>query len=767
MPIGKEVTIDQIELNYDFKKALEKSRKYKSVFPGYQNLKNMLETILKVDNDKHLYLSSNKGSKVEGFLIELLKDKKCIMYDWAYVYNFTQPNNPTLIQLDKGQGNLFKLQVEESVLSALEACKIRFTSKEIKEVERAIKDEALQAVDSELAKMKHEANQIGFSTHISDKGIFFIPIINGKKISESEYDNLSVTEQEEIIRDLNIMEKKSIAVMKRVKKMKRESKSKIKSIKERMIGEIIEENFEPIIKADWCNDSIKEYVYHLKKDLEKQLKKIFLEMDRNEIEQFSELIDLEKIEKENKYKYLVNFLEHQDKHPFPVIYGSKVTYYDLFGKIEYINDSGVFTTDFTHIKEGLFHIANGGYIILDINDLIGSKMIWDKLKKCLTEKSIEFDPIREQLGALPVKTIIPEKAPLNIKVILLGEESIYHTLTEIDPEFKEIFAYHLMIPDLVDVNEDSIASYLAYLNQKEITDSAKKRIVEYAIRITGNRGKLTTKLSDIDKLIELSRVFADEEGASAINPIHIKNGEVELRKHNQPYYQIIDEMISSNQLLVDVEGEKIGQINGLSVSRYIDFHFAYPIRITANAYAGDQGIFCIEKENKMCGRIFGKSVNVINSYINHLLSKGKPLAINCALCFEQVYGDIEGDSASCASVIAILSALSNISINQSISVTGSIDQFGNVQPIGAVSHKIEGFYNICKLKGLTTKQGVIIPEKNLKDVILSNEITKMVEKNKFHIYLINHIEEAIPLLMGVSLNRVKKNAHQYINQMQA
>lgn len=767
MPIGKKVTIDQIKLDYDYNNAMEKSYKLKTRFPGYKNLQKMLENVLKLDNNQHLYISSNKGSRLEYFLLDVLKDKEYNAYDWAYVYNFNQPDNPTLIQVEKGQGDLFKDKVEKCVIATLESCKKCFSSKEIKEVEKAIKEQVVKTVDDELAKMKSEANEIGFSTHISEKGIFFIPIINGKKISEADYDNLDLKEQEDIIRDLNIMEKKSIAVMKRVKKIKKESKNKVKAIKEHMIGDIIEENFAYIVGEEWYKNSIVEYITLLKKDLEKQLKKIFLEMNRNEIERFSELIDLEKIEKDNKYKFQVNLLEDKTKYPIPVIYGCKPSYYELFGKIEYINDGGVFTTDFTQIKGGLFHIANGGYLILDINDLIYSKMTWDKLKKCLMEKKIEFDPIREQLGALPVKTIMPEKIPLDLKVILIGEENIYHTLAELDSEFKEIFAYHLIVSEVIDVNEDNIASFLAYLNNKGLTVRGKKRIIEYAVGLTGNRRKITTKLSEIDKLIDYSRNFAKEEGASRIGLKHIKKGELELKEHCQPYYKVLEDMVTSEQLIIDVKGKKTGQINGLSVSKYTDFYLAFPIRITANTYAGEQGIFCLEKENKMCGRIFGKSINIINSYINQLLGKEKPLTINCSISFEQVYGDIEGDSATCASILAVLSSLSNIAIEQGIAVTGSVDQFGNIQPIGAVSHKIEGFYNICKLKGLTGKQGVVIPEQNIGEIILNDEITRMIERNRFHIFSVNKIEDAIPLLMGTTISKVKKNAYHNINQMQA
>lgn len=767
MSIDKELIFDQLKIDYDLKTVLEKSHSCSKLFPGNNELQNMLSTVLKLGHNNHMYISNDKGSKAEEFLIEILRQNVKTTYDWGYVYNFYQPSLPILIKLEKGQGDLFKEKVEGSVLNTFEESKKSFSSKELKEVEKTMKAQVLEISEKELEVLKNDAKEFGFSTHISDKGIFFIPIVNGKKISETEYDNLDAKEQEEIIKDLDFMEKKSIDVMKKIKKLKKDSKKKLRGYKEQIITEIVDRNFNEVKLTDWNFDPIDNYINNVKKDLEEQLKKIFLEINRQEVEKYSELIQLEKVEKENKYKYLVNLLDNPLDKDSHVLYANKVTYYELFGKIEYINDSGVFTTDFTHVQGGLMHRANGGYLILDINDLIGSKLIWDKLKKSLIEKTIEYDPIREQLGALPVKTIVPEKMPLELNVILVGEESIYNILAKYDTEFKEIFPYHLIVPEEVDANVENISSYMAYLQNKELSDLAKRRVINYCIRYTGNKSKLTTKLTQIDKLISISDYFAKEDCEKLIKEKHIKKGEEELIKHYSHYIKIIEEWVISNQLIIDVTGRKVGQINGLSVNRFVDFQVAFPIRITATTHAGESGIVCIEKENKLSGKIFGKGLGIITSYINSIFAKEKPLSLCCSLCFEQVYGDIEGDSASCAEVYAILSAFSNISINQGIAITGSVDQFGNIQPIGAVSHKIEGYYNVCKLKGLTGRQGVIVPYKNINEIILSDELMQVIQRHKFHIYGINKIEEGIPILMNTTYKKVRKVASVLINQMQA
>ncbi len=681
-------------------------------------------------------------------------------YDWCYVHNFEDSNNPKLIQLEFGKGEDFKKDLESSVLNTLEECKKYFMSKELKAVQKALREEVLALTEKELEALKSEAKKLGFSTHISEKGVFFIPIINGKKISESEYDNLNSEEQEVIIKDLDLLEKMSKKVKKRIKNQKDQSKGRLCFLKKQIIAELIDKNFKSLCET-FNHESINTYIEALKKDLDIQLKRIFLEIDRNQIEKFKENIDFEKIkkiEKEDKHRYVVNFLQRKVSNPAPVIYASKVTYYELFGKIEFLNDGGVFVTDFTCIHPGLIHQANGGVLILDINDLISSKLIWDKLKKVLTEKVVGFDNIREQQGALPIRTINPQPIPLDLNVILVGLENIYEALYEIDPEFKEIFSHHLMLPENCDATEENMSGFVAYLRSEKLTDAAIKRLLHQSIQRTGNRNRMSNSLAELDKVIEMSAYFATESGRQQVTDEDIIRSEQELKKNKKYHMKCIEDLIIKGQILIETKGKKVGQINALSVSSYTDHEIAYPIRITACTYGGEEGIISIEKENKMSGKIFGKGISIISSYLYHLFSKDKPMAINCLLCFEQMYGNIEGDSASCAEVYAILSALSKVPIEQSIAITGSIDQFGNLQPIGSVSAKVEGFYNICKLKGLTGKQGVIIPASNSSELILPEEILEGVKKKNFHIYAISRIEDGIPVLMKTTFEKVRKAA---------
>lgn len=753
-----EIIPEKIKLNYDFKKVLKMSENNDGIFPGNKDVQRMLEVILEIEeDDKHIFLSSEKGTQIEKFLIELLKKKINMnkIFDWCYIYNFEEPEVPKLIKVKNGQGKVFKDLVERSVEGSVEEVKVYFISKEMKDFEKLIKNEILEKGEKEIEILKNEAKKMGFSTHITEKGVFFIPVIDGKKINEKEYDALRADEQENIIRDLDVIEKKSNDVMDRVKKIKKASKNKIKILQQKIVNEVVEKNFAIISPHFLKDEKINKYISDMKSELELNLIVNIVDHEKDEMEKLKAIIGYEDQKKENINKFKVNLLEKTDCN-YPVIYANKFSYYELFGKIEYKNELGVYTTDFTLIKPGLMHQANSGYLIINVNDLINSKLMWEKLKKTLVEKTIFYESIREHLGGLPIKTIRPEKMPLDVKVILVGEERIFQLLYAYEPEFKEIFSYHIVVKDQVDFKPENIADFLSYFKNVKLNDRAKKRLIEYGVMLTGNRNKITTKISELDKIIKISTSLAKKDGKSEVKEEHIIEGRKELKAFNNHYDQMLKELINKEQLIIDVKGSKVGQINGLSVSSYVDYQTARPIRITATSHAGEDGIISIEKENKLNGKIFGKGVSIIKGYLSSIFNKEKYLSINCLLCFEQVYGLIDGDSASCAEVYAILSSLSNIPIKQNLAITGSLDQLGNVQPIGSVSKKIEGFYEVCKLKGFTSQQGVIIPEKNKDEIILEDEIIDSIKDEKFHIYSIDRIEEGIPLLMNSTFEEVKE-----------
>lgn len=757
MQKAEELGLEQLKIKYDTTKAFEKSKYVSGIFPGNSEIRILLEDAVSFHDDRHIYISCERECNSELFLKEILRDKiysDC--YDYCYLYNFDQPDYPKIIQLPQGDGCTFKNLLEGSVKEAVLTVVGYFSEKEIKEMENAIVDEALARCENELENLKEQAKSMGFVTHMSDKGVFFVPVIEGKKISETDYDHLSLEEQENILNDLNTVEKSSKTTVAQIKQIKKELKNTIRSLKKRIVDELIIKSFEKLRARFQQEEKIVAYASRIMQSLQESLLSIVMSLSKSDLEKLSKSKNVDQLDPDNKVKYLVNVMSTTTARSCPIVSGQKVNYYELFGKIEYINDAGNYSTDFSMIQPGLIHQANGGYLILDVIDLIGSKLMWDKLKKSLTEKIISFDNIRELLGAIPFKTIIPEKIPLDIKVILVGDEEIYNWLYQLDPEFKEIFSQHFHVNSLVEADEERLAEFIKYFKKDEISDRALQRLLEFGIKSTGNKKTISTKISDYDRLVIAAKKQSQQDGSSKILVKHIKRAEEEVRKTHLRYQKNFEKLIKEESLILDTEGEKIGQINALSVCSYIDYQQAYPIKLTVNTFNGENGIISIEKENKLAGRIFGKSISIVESFLYRTFAKTKPFPFSSLICMEQVYGGIDGDSATLAIVYAILSSITETPINQGIAITGSMDQHGNVQPIGSVSTKIEGFYNACKIKGFTGKQGVIVPIQNADEIILPDDIKESVLRHQFHIYAIKNVQEGAIILMNTNFMYLHK-----------
>jgi lon-related putative ATP-dependent protease len=740
MSYDKELKYDSLKIKCDFDKLFLMSKKYNGIFPGNEEALEMINTVLELDSKRHLFLCAAQGVYTEKFLVQILKEKlkTDYLFDWCYVYNFDNSDNPKAIKVKYGKGSSFKKEVESTVINIINEVKTYLSGKEIKAYEKEITEEIISKSEIELENLKKEAKEMGFSTHISEKGVFFIPIIDGKKVTEKEYDELKADKQEIIINDLDTIEKRSKVILEKIENIKNAGNAKVIILKNKIIEETTEKNFSFLVNEYQLDEEISYYIVNMKRSLINHLIKC---QDKDDNEFLN--------------KFRVNYLGNKDSHTLPIIFADKISYYELFGKIEYSTEQGAYTTDFNLIKPGLLHKANGGYLIINIKDLVSNKLIWDQLKKCLITKKINYENIREQLGAIPITTIDPEPVDLDLKVIIIGSEQVYQLLYQMDTEFIKLFPYHIVVEDTADFKDENVSQIISYIKNESISDTAIEQIIEYGRRITGNKNKITLKLSEYEKIIEISMKIAELKGGKVIQKEHVLEGERKLMKLYYHYQKVIDELIGKDYLIIEVDGKKVGQINGLSVLQNVDFEAARPVRITATAYAGEEGVISLEKENKLNGKIFGKGFSIIKGYLNSLFGKEKAIGINCLVCFEQTYGQIEGDSALCAETYAILSSLSNIPIKQSIAITGSMDQFGNVQPVGSVSKKIEGFYNVCKKRGLTKGQGVVVPSINVDEILLPEEIMESIHKGDFHIYGVSNIEECSEILMDKSFEEVK------------
>ena len=445
---------------------------------------------------------------------------------------------------------------------------------------------------------------------------------------------------------------------------------------------------------------------------------------------------------------------------------SNYSYQNLFGKLEYENYYGALKTDYTMLQPGLMHKANGGYIIFQAKDLLANGICYEELKRVLRIKELCIDNIREQRSTMAMISLKPEPIPLNVKVIIVGDANIYHTLLSLDSDFRKLFKIKVEFEETAPINEENVNKLARFIHtfcEKEelppLDRSAMARVVEYASRLAGDNDKISTKFTDIAQVVGEAGTWAKISRTKIVTEDFINKALNERSDRIKKYDEKYIEMIKENTLLINTQGTLIGEINGLTVMTIGDYSFGKPAKITVNTYTGKEGVVNIEREVEMSGSTHSKGVYILSGYLGELFAQDIPLCLTASICFEQLYNGVDGDSASSTELYGLLSSLSEIPIKQSIAVTGSVNQKGQIQPIGGVNEKIEGFFQICKMRGLDGSHGVMIPIQNVNNLQLSDDVVDAVKDKKFHIYAISTIDEGIEILTGVPAGKKDKDGN--------
>ncbi|MFP4698338.1 MAG: Lon protease family protein [Eubacteriales bacterium] len=776
---SKKISYNDLVMKINKKLMVNNTLKEEQInFLGQENAINSLDFGLQIQaKGYNIYLSGESGTHKQQYIqqyIEKIAKLEARANDWCYVYDFENELKPVAIELPSGMGKVFREDINTIISHLIEEINTCLKSEEHQDNVTKLKEFYYDEGERLLKQIKEEAKELGFYTQITESGLYFVPVFNGKKISEEMYDELSVEDQEKIINNLNDIEEKAEEIMETVKEYKKEAEERVKEYEDKTVKNIIEITFKELEKKYLEFNKVGNYLRDLKKDLLKQINELIGKEEDND--KIKALIgSIVKEDDEFPKKYSVNLIvDNSSLEGAPVVYCGNPSFNNIVGRVEYENELGNLVTDFTKIKGGLLHKANGGYLILNTNDVISSPFVWEFLKKAIINEKIEFENIREKLGGVPLRTVIPEPIPLNVKVILIGNQYLYHLIYQYDQDFKEIFKVHVVLDYEMDRNDKTVSEYNYYIdkytNEKAflpINSDAKKRLLYFASKLSGNRKKLSTKISYVENIIDEANYWAKKEGDTVIYDYHIKKAILEKEKRISFIKEKLYEMITNRKIKIEVEGLKVGQINGLAIMEYGECCFGKPTRITATTYMGQSGMVNIEKEAELSGSIHNKGVNILEGYLGQKYAQEIPLALSCRLCFEQNYSGIDGDSASSAELYAILSSLADIPLNQSIAVTGSVDQRGNIQPVGGVTEKVEGFYRICKKADFTGKQGVIIPKENVEELVLADDLLEDIKRGRFSIYAIEHIEEGIELLtekkMGTIDSKIRNKLEKYYN----
>lgn len=698
--------------------------------------------------------------------------------DWCYINNFDEWDKPFAISLPAGQGRAFQKDMDKLIKNLMVSIPKAYESSDFQQQKDSIIQNLKDKMNSVFRHIEQLASEAGFGVQQTTQKFILIPRIDDKNIEPEEYNKLSDSKREEIDKKRNnlaieideklregqifqrILEEQSIELEKQIALLSAEplvNQLKEKYIKFSGIIDYLENVLKDVSENNVIFQSIE---YTTKSYAQEGMEKIDGEDE--------DLVDTRIIGNKNNInpfiKYKVNlFINNEKTQGLPVIIESKPNYYNLFGKIEYKNNMMNMMTDFTMVKSGSIHKANGGYLILQAKDLLMDQHAWVALKKALKYREIGVENIGEQSRYVPTVTLNPELIPLDVKVIVIGSYS-YYQLLSMDEDFKKLFKVNVDFDIEMDRNEENIKQYVGFVksvcqneNLKHFNTKALAKVIELGSRLAGNQNKLSTRFNVVSEIIYESSALAQTDGSDFVNAYHVDKAIKDRKYRSNMLEEKLQEQILQEKVLIDTEGAVVGQVNGLAVMGSSGYSFGLPSRITARTYMGHEGVINIERETDMSGNIHSKGVLTLNGYLGGKLAQEKPLGLTAQVTFEQLYGGVEGDSASSAELYAILSSLSGVPIKQSFAVTGSVNQMGEIQPIGGVNEKIEGFFDICKLKGLSGDQGVVIPVSNVADLMLKDEVLNAAKENLFHIYAVKSIEEGLEILSGVVAGEITED----------
>ena len=733
---------------------------------GQERAVKAMEFGIQIKNPGYnIYMAGISGSGKTAYAREYISQiarEKPVPDDWCYVYNFENPEQPVAIRLPSGKGKEFCRDMEELIEDLKAEISKAFSGDEYENEKTLIYKEMQEKKNELFNKFSEYSREQGFQVNTSSGGIYFSPIIDGQPMGEDEYNQLDEETKKSINEKLTQIQLQAVEVMRKIKELEKESKNKVRELENRIGTFAVAIHIEDMKKKYASHPKILKYLEDLMRDVLESIGS-FKESEPSEENPFVQAFRRGAGAAHSKYK--VNLLvDNNEREGAPVVIEYTPTYSTLFGSLEYENKLGTVVTDFTMIKPGAIHMANGGYLILQAKDVLSVPFMWEGLKKVLKTGAITIENLRDQWGLISMSGLKPEPIPIDIKVILVGSNLLFQLLHQLDEDFGKLFKVKVDFDDEMEANEHNVLSLAKFIsgycrreNLRHFSKDAVLSVADYACRLVESQEKFSTRFNDIVEILVEANTWAEIAGNSLVTARDVKRAIAEKEYRSNKYDEKLMELLEKDIIMVKVDGEAVGQINGLSVIHMGDYIFGKPSKITATTFMGRSGIVNIEREVEMSGNVHSKGVMILSAYIGEQYAQEIPLALSANITFEQLYIGVEGDSASSAELYAILSSLAEVPIKQGIAVTGSINQKGEIQPVGGVTYKIEGFFQLCKARGLTGEQGVIIPYQNIKNLVLKDEVIKAVEEGKFHIYPIKHVDEGIEILMGLPAGKKLEN----------
>lgn len=722
----------------------------------------------------NLYISGTLGIGKTAYALSVvnsLSEKMPVPQDYCYINNFENPNEPVAIALNAGEGMEFKQDMNRFINSIITRINKELTGDMYEKEKKTIVDRYKRAKENLMREFDKSTYEKGFKVRNTENGIYFSPVHNGVVLDEKSFKVLDEKTKKYFEEKSPEIQEQTLQVLKEVDALDKKCEQVLKEWENNLATFAVTQCMSDLKIKYKKNLKIQNFLYSIQSDVVKNVELFKKDSSEKDMKMMSNPVLMQQmmLKKNQKpwEKYRVNLIVNNDRlQHAPVILCKNPNYFDLFGKLEFETSPQGTRTNYNMLKPGLVHKANGGYLIINVRDLLMSAPTWEAFKRVLRNQELAIDSSRDINQPITVLSLKPEPIPINMQVILIGSELHYQQLCAMDADFKKLFKIKADFDDSYERNKENVKKFIQFIayvckkhNLLPFDRNGVKEIIEHSSKCAGNQNKLTAVMQDISDLIIESSFIANSTKKKIVTDVEVKKALESKTKRFSKYNDQLHKMIRQGDIIISTDGKKVGQINGLTIAVAGDCSFGQPVRITANTYMGKSGIVNIEREVAMSGTSHSKGVFILSAYIGEKYAQDIPLSLTASICFEQLYNPVDGDSASSTELYAILSSLSGIPINQSLAVTGSVNQKGEIQPIGGVTDKIEGFFKVCKEKGLNGENGVLIPYQNVKNLTLSNEILAAVNEGKFHIYPISSIDEGIEILTGVPAGDIDENGN--------
>ena len=714
---------------------------------------------------------TGKTSLVKRVLVEEAK-KRPTPDDWAYVYNFDEPYKPQAVNFPAGTAAEFAKDIDKLIETLSVSIPAILESDEYKAGQSIIHEKFKQHKEEYIKILQKKAKGKSVSLLHMPVGLVVAPVKNGEVLSPEAFDELPESEKKQLLEDLNQMQEEIENTAQDLPQWEDKQRKETNDLREKFLKIAVKNPIDELHAKykghKQANDFLKKIQKHIITNIDE-----FMPSSENNCgggegdDALSALFSRMKQPEEDKYaKFKVNVIvKNEPDSGAPIIHLDHPTQGNLVGRVERIQQYGALLTDFSLIKSGALHQANGGFLLIDARKLLLQPYAWDSLKRALASKTVKIEAPSEETTFTTI-SLDPEPIPLQVKVILTGDEELYEVLSERDPDFSDFFKVEAdfgVLMDRTPENEVEYAKLIGSLSKKKKLRSLNKqavaKVIEYSSRLAEDSEKLTAHIASIGDLLREADYWARKSKANQIGKNHIEQAIDAQIYRSDRIKQAMLEQIDKGTILMDGEGSRVGQINGLVVYNFSRTSFGKPARITTQVRIGKGEFINIEREVEMSGPIHTKGVLILSSLLANRFAKDRPLSLSASIVFEQSYGGVDGDSASSTEYYCMLSAIANLPIKQNIAVTGSINQFGEVQPIGGVNEKIEGFFDVCRHRGLTGDQGVIIPRTNVKDLMLREDVLNAVDEGKFHIYAVDNVDDGIEILTGIKAGKPDKHGN--------